>query len=105
MTLYIASSELVGRRPRISRIRAYSSALSPRSAHGCSRAGSSAARATVSRPVSRPTVLDAGTAGAATAAIYRRVRRALVSTSANEPVSHDIEQRADGGLVELGLGG
>src|SRR6059058_1776637 len=49
MTEYIASSELVGRRPRISRIRAYSSALSPRSAHGWSRDGSVAARATVSR--------------------------------------------------------
>ena len=66
MTLYIASSELVGRRPRISRIRAYSSALRPRSAHGCSRSGSSAATATVSR---RGTV---GAAASGTAAIYRR---------------------------------
>src|SRR4051794_40615003 len=105
MTLYIASSELVGRRPRISRIRAYSSALRPRSAHGWSRAGSSAARATVSRPVSSPTVLDAGAAGAGTTAIYRRVLRLLVSGSANEPVGHDLEQRAYGGLVETGLVG
>ena len=40
MTEYIASSLLVGRRPRISRIRAYSSAFRPSSAHGCSRSGS-----------------------------------------------------------------
>src|SRR4051794_14947894 len=100
MTLYIASSELVGRRPRISRIRAYSSALRPRSAQGCSRAGSSAARATVSRPVSSPIV-----AGAGTAAIYRRPPRPSVSGSADEPVGHDLEERADGGRVEVGLVG
>src|SRR5262245_39951605 len=48
MTEYIASSELVGRRPRIWRISAYSSGLRPRSAHGCSWSGSPAATATVS---------------------------------------------------------
>ena len=41
-------SLLVGRRPRISRIRAYSSSFSPRSAHGCSLPGSPSATATVS---------------------------------------------------------
>src|SRR5215216_1253604 len=48
MTEYMASSLLVGRRPRISLIRAYSSAFSPSSAHGCSRSGSFSARPTVS---------------------------------------------------------
>src|SRR5215217_8018236 len=48
MTEYIASSLEVGRRPRISLLRAYSSAFSPSSAHGCSRSGSFSARPTVS---------------------------------------------------------
>src|SRR6478752_1337250 len=65
MTEYIASSELVGRRPRISRIHWYSSALRPRSAQGCSWSGSWAATATVS----------------STAPIYRRPRPRLTSRS------------------------
>src|SRR6476469_7577767 len=56
MTEYMASSLLVGRRPRISRMRWYSSAFSPSSAQGCSWSASSAAMATVS----------------STASIYRR---------------------------------
>ncbi len=48
MTEYIASSPLVGRRPRISRMRAYSSGLRPSAAYGCSRSGVSVAFATVS---------------------------------------------------------
>src|SRR3954462_7802534 len=49
MTEYIASSELVGRRPRISRMFAYSSGLRPRSAHGCARSAVLVASSTVSR--------------------------------------------------------
>jgi hypothetical protein len=49
MTEYMASSALVGRRPTISRMLAYSSALSPSSDHGCSTSGVCAAWATVSR--------------------------------------------------------
>ena len=48
MTEYIASSAMVGRRPRISRMLAYSSALRPSSAHGCSTSGVDAACSTVS---------------------------------------------------------
>src|SRR3954449_13415343 len=64
ITEYIASSELVGRRPRISRIRWYSSAFRPRSAQGCSWLGSSAATATVSSTASiyrpLPSLLQGG---------------------------------------------
>jgi hypothetical protein len=49
MTEYIASSAAVGRRPRISWMRAYSSALRPSSAQGCSWSGVPEATATVSR--------------------------------------------------------
>src|SRR5450759_589289 len=49
MTEYIASSALVGRRPRISRMRSYSSALSPSAAHGCWTSGVVEASSTVSR--------------------------------------------------------
>ena len=48
MTEYIASSAIVGRRPRMSRIRAYSSAFSPSSAQGCAVSGVIDASATVS---------------------------------------------------------
>src|SRR6187200_3557800 len=48
MTEYIASSAEVGRRPRISLIRAYSPSLSPSSAHGCGWTGVSVALPTVS---------------------------------------------------------
>src|SRR6478735_145769 len=91
MTEYIASSELVGRRPRISRIFWYSSALRPRSAQGCSWSGSLAATATVS----------------STASIYRRQAPRL--TSRPEGGSGDFlprvvlgEEPVDAGLVEAG---
>ncbi len=48
MIEYIASSELVGRRPRISTMRAYSSSLSPSSAYGIGAFGSASAATTVS---------------------------------------------------------
>ncbi|VXB77830.1 hypothetical protein MICRO8M_60031 [Microbacterium sp. 8M] len=48
ITEYIASSPEVGRRPRISRIRAYSSSLRPSAAYGCSFSGVAAAFATES---------------------------------------------------------
>src|SRR5690606_15556380 len=48
ITEYMASSPLVGRRPRISRIDWYSSDLSPRATYGCSRSGVAAAFWTVS---------------------------------------------------------
>src|SRR5688500_11961594 len=48
MTEYMASSDEVGRRPRISLIRAYSSSFRPSSAHGCSWSGVRAAAPTVS---------------------------------------------------------
>src|SRR5215207_6263901 len=48
MTEYMASSDEVGRRPRISLIRAYSPSLRPSSAHGCARSGVRAALPTVS---------------------------------------------------------
>ena len=48
MTEYIASSELVGRRSRMSRMRWYSSGFRPSSAQGCSTSGVEAAAATVS---------------------------------------------------------
>src|SRR5690606_23855519 len=48
MTEYMASSPLVGRRPRISRMRAYSSSFRPRAAYGCSRSGVAAAFSTES---------------------------------------------------------
>src|SRR4051794_34280984 len=49
MTLYMASSDDVGRRPRMSRIRAYSSSFSPSSAYGWGVSGEAVARSTVSR--------------------------------------------------------
>src|SRR5450759_5684778 len=51
MTEYIASSAMVGRRPRISRIRWYSSVLSPSSAQGCWVSGVVKASSTVSTEV------------------------------------------------------
>src|SRR6185436_1731906 len=48
MTEYIASSDEVGRRSRISLILAYSSFLSPSSAHGCDCSGVRIALPTVS---------------------------------------------------------
>src|SRR5215211_2448959 len=48
MTEYIASSDEVGRRSRISLIRAYSPSFSPSSAHGCDWSGVWVALATVS---------------------------------------------------------
>ena len=48
MTEYMASSEFVGRRPRISQMRAYSSGLRPSSANGWTCSGSSIACWTVS---------------------------------------------------------
>src|SRR5665648_18252 len=48
MTEYIASSAIVGRRRRISRIRSYSSAFSPSSAQGCWVSGVVEASPTVS---------------------------------------------------------
>src|SRR4249919_4180753 len=48
MTEYMASSDEVGRRPRISLIRAYSPSFSPSSAHGCDCSGVRAAFPTVS---------------------------------------------------------
>ena len=48
MTEYMASSAVVGRRPRMSRIRRYSSDFRPSSAQGCSSSGVFAASSTVS---------------------------------------------------------
>src|SRR4051794_33402841 len=48
ITEYMASSAAVGRRPRMSRMRWYSSGLSPSSANGCSWSGVAAACSTVS---------------------------------------------------------
>ena len=48
ITEYMASSQLVGRRPRMSRMRWYSSGFSPSSAHGCSTSGVLLALLTVS---------------------------------------------------------
>src|SRR3712207_3374153 len=53
MTLYIASSAVVGRRPRICLMRSYSSALSPSSAQGCPSSGLFAAISTVSMLIAR----------------------------------------------------
>ena len=75
-----------GRRPRISRIRAYSSALSPSSAQGCSRPGSLAAAATVSR--------------SGTAAIYLRTSGRL-RRSLGPPVSHDSRDGCPQGITHL----
>jgi hypothetical protein len=51
MTEYIASSALVGRRPRMLRMRSYSSGFSPSAAYGCSFSGVVAATSTVSSRV------------------------------------------------------
>jgi hypothetical protein len=48
ITEYIASSEEVGRRSRISLIRAYSPSFNPSSAHGCGWSGVWVASPTVS---------------------------------------------------------
>src|SRR6476469_6525421 len=48
ITEYMASSAAVGRRPRLSRMRWYSSGLRPSSANGCSWSGVAAATSTVS---------------------------------------------------------
>src|SRR4051812_31132129 len=48
MTAYIASSASVGRRPRISRMRAYSSSFKPSSRYGWGCSGVAPALATVS---------------------------------------------------------
>src|SRR5215208_6950259 len=48
MTEYMASSDEVGRRPKISLIRAYSSRFRPSAAHGWARPGLERAFATVS---------------------------------------------------------
>src|SRR5215207_2151811 len=48
MTEYIASSALVGRRPRMLRMRSYSSGLSPSAPYGWSFSGVVAATSTVS---------------------------------------------------------
>src|SRR5674476_813891 len=48
MTEYIANSAMVGRRPRISRMRSYSSAFSPSSDQGCETSGVVEASPTVS---------------------------------------------------------
>src|SRR5689334_16534522 len=80
MTEYIASSEAVGRRPRISRMRWYSSGLRPSSAHGWSWEGSSAAIETVSSTgVNLPARDGAGVGGLL-----------------QETVGHDLEQRPHG---------
>src|SRR5262245_58550939 len=105
MTLYIASSELVGRRPRISRIRAYSSAFSPRSAHGCSRCGSSAARDTVSRVPVMVSTVGAAASGTDSNLPARWWRPGHRSALGDQPVGDDLEERAYGGLVEVGLVG
>src|SRR3712207_2565815 len=65
ITEYMASSEEVGRRPRMSRIRAYSSDLRPSSAHGCAWSGVPRAASTVSTTGQR----------------YRLVRRSEEHTS------------------------
>ena len=50
MIEYMASSDWVGRRPRICRILAYSSSRRPSWAYGCSSSGVSSAHGTVSGP-------------------------------------------------------
>src|SRR5262249_53373851 len=57
ITEYMVSSALVGRRPRISRIRAYSSSRSPSSAYGCGSSGVAAACSTVSMFTGAPPCL------------------------------------------------
>ena len=54
MTEYIANSEDVGRRPKISLMRAYSSAFNPSSANGCFVSGLVLAIATVSKAITSP---------------------------------------------------
>ena len=58
MTEYIASSEEVGRRPKISFMRAYSSAFNPSSAKGCEESGFDCAIATVSSAITSPSQLE-----------------------------------------------
>jgi hypothetical protein len=57
MIEYMASSDWVGRRPRISRIRWYSSSLRPSSAHGCFSSGVASATPTVSTVMWRSRVI------------------------------------------------
>jgi len=59
ITEYIASSALVGRRPRMSRMRWYSSSLRPSSSHGCSWSGVAPASPTVSTWGTCAVLLDA----------------------------------------------
>src|SRR5690606_11584220 len=59
MTEYIASSAAVGRRPRMSRMRWYSSGLRPSSAYGWTSSGVAAACSTVSS-AGRAEAWDAG---------------------------------------------
>src|SRR5207245_10692796 len=53
MTEYRASSALVGRRPSVSRIRAYSASVRPSSAKGWGSPGEASAHATVSTAVTQ----------------------------------------------------
>src|SRR5215213_4739583 len=97
ITLYIASSELVGRRPRISRIRWYSSALRPRSAQGCSWSGSLAATATVSS-----TAVNLPAAGTATDIAARGWLGPDLGSGDFLPRVVLGEEPVDAGLVEAG---
>src|SRR6478735_215012 len=54
MTEYMVSSAAVGRRPRIVRMRRYSSCFSPSSLYGCRRLGSACATSTVSTVTAGP---------------------------------------------------
>src|ERR671916_3000782 len=60
ITEYMASSDDVGRRPRISRIRAYSSSFRPSSAHGCAWSEVPRALSTVSTTGQRYRVVCEG---------------------------------------------
>src|SRR5918999_3018511 len=78
ITEYMASSDEVGRRPRISRIRAYSSDFRPSSAHGCAWSGVPRALSTVSTTGQR----------------YRLVRNRCCSCEAS-PRTTQIGQKRD----------
>ena len=88
MTEYMASSDEVGRRPRISLIRAYSPSFSPSSAHGCAWSGVRVASPTVSAtaatlPVLGPTVLR-----------VQSLRSA--QSRKNQPIDHgDLRRRCE----------
>src|SRR5690242_10041836 len=96
MTLYIASSAVVGRRPRMSRMRRYSSSLSPSSRNGCCSSGVFAASSTVSRSMARLRPLSAPRSLALAALLTR--------SSSRESRGHDRRQHTGEEAEALGGG-